>query len=367
MRILSCLAKSYYGDPVAVNPNFYNFVTIPLSLGHTVVFFDSIALSKIDKNMPNDLLCSAVKGGEYDIVLIETASDEFSRAALLEAKRYAVVLGFNSDDDFRWETYSSINADVFTYFVTTYRHIYKYAKNKGLNVIYCPWACSGMYDGLKTEKDIPFSFAGGVHGHRLKRLIQVNKQYPIQVYGKGSEVGKFDHISILKILKRKLMGGTGTRKMIRNYFLRKLNEQTGSISYMDANSIWSRTKVSFTPLTLENKHLVLKKKMANNYSEEIDPKNLVEWQNPYQIKGRVFDMGMSGTLMLCDSNPAITEHYDPGLEYIPFDSQEEAIELVKYYLAHEKERKAIAYNYYKRTTQNHLWKHRWEMIIKEIT
>lgn len=366
MRILSCVAKSYYGDPVAINPNFYNLVTIPLSLGHSVTYFDSIVLSKIDKSMPDDLLCSAVKGGNYDLVLIETALDEFSQAAIKEAKRYTVVLGFNSDDDFRWKTYSSLYADAYTYTITTYSHIYEYAKKQGYDVILCPWACSGMYDGLDIKKDIPVSFAGGVHGHRLKRLINLNKRYPIQVYGRGSYQGKFDQIGLKEIIKNKLRGESGTRKRLQNYFLRKMKVETGSMSYAEINSIWNRSKISFTPLSLENKFLVLKREMADIYSKEIDQKYQSHWHSPFQIKGRVFDMGMSGTLMLCDSNSAINEYYEPNREYIPFENMDEMIELIKYYLAHEKEREAISHAYYKRTVQEHLWQYRWRMILDKV-
>ncbi len=366
MKILACVGKSYYRDPIAVNPNFYNFVTVPLALGHSVTFFDSSSLARIDKDMPDDLLCSAVRGGGYDVVIIETRLDEFSVSAILEAKKYSIILGFNSDDDFRWKTFSSKYAEAYTYSITTYRHIYKFAKAAGHNVIFCPWACSGMYDGYRNTKDINFSFAGGVHGHRLKRLINVKSQLPIQVFGKGVHKGNFDQLTLSSIAINKFRNRNGTRKMIRDYVLRYFNIDTGSISYEEANAIWGRSKISFTPLSLEMKHLKLKQEMLDDNYIEIDKSDLKLWESPLQIKGRVFDMGLSGTLMLCDSNEAIREFYLPGDEYIEFSTMEDMVEKVKYYLAHEKERNRIAKGYYKRTLNEHLWKHRWQMIIDSL-
>jgi len=366
VKILTCVYRTYYDDPVAINPNFYNFVTIPRAMGHSVTFFDHTVLSRVAQEIADDLLCSAVKGGNYDLVLIETGSTEFSRSALQEAKKYTVLLGFNSDDDFRWLDYSSTYADCYTYMITSYYHIYDYARTNGFNVIHSPWACSGMFDGKGTTKDIDFSFAGGVHGHRLKRLLTLSDSIPIKVFGKGSASTMSGYSSLLPIFLNKFRGGHGTRTSLRNWLLTKLKMSPDSISYKEANSIWSRSKISYTPLSLEKKHLTLKYDMAQKLGMDSTSDCFNPWICPYQVKGRVFDLGLSGTVMICDNNPMITRYYDPSTEYLTFESNEELLEKVKYYLSHENERFIIASNYHKRTEAQHLWKHRWNHIIKTV-
>ena len=85
-----------------------------------------------------------------------------------------------------------------------------------------------------------------------------------------------------------------------------------------------------------------------------------------QIKGRVFDMGLSGTVMICNRNPDLYEFYEPGKEFVEFENMEECISKVKYLLRNEKERRAIAEAYYKRTKNEHLWSHRFAKLFLEM-
>ena len=90
------------------------------------------------------------------------------------------------------------------------------------------------------------------------------------------------------------------------------------------------------------------------------------WTSPMQIKGRVFELGSTGTLMLCDRNPAIDEYYDRGKEYEDFDSLDECADKIRFYLAHEEARRRIAEAYYNRTKRQHMWEHRLQRLFSEI-
>lgn len=61
-----------------------------------------------------------------------------------------------------------------------------------------------------------------------------------------------------------------------------------------------------------------------------------------QLKGRVFEVILCGSMLLCDTNPYINGYFAPGREYVPFVDFEDMVEKCRYYLAHDAERAAIA-------------------------
>jgi spore maturation protein CgeB len=91
----------------------------------------------------------------------------------------------------------------------------------------------------------------------------------------------------------------------------------------------------------------------------LDPKIL-------QIKSRTFEMGLSGTLMLCKQSPNLEQYYEPGKEFVAFDDLEDCVEKAKYYLAHETERARIAKAYHDRTRAEHTWQNRFRQIFRDI-
>ena len=106
-------------------------------------------------------------------------------------------------------------------------------------------------------------------------------------------------------------------------------------------AIWNRSKISFTPLDASQ-------------------------GNTLQIKARVFDMGLSGTVMLCSKNPDLYEFYEPNKEFVEFESMDECVDKIKYLSAHENERLRIAQCYYERTKAEHLWKYRFEALFRAM-
>ncbi len=115
-----------------------------------------------------------------------------------------------------------------------------------------------------------------------------------------------------------------------------------AIDFREVNDIWNRSKVSYTPM-----------------SASVNPALL-------QIKSRAFEMGLSGTLMLCQKSPNLERYYEPGKEFVPFEGIQDCIEKARYYTKHEGERLKIAEAYYRRTRAEHMWETRWEQLFAEI-
>jgi hypothetical protein len=85
-----------------------------------------------------------------------------------------------------------------------------------------------------------------------------------------------------------------------------------------------------------------------------------------QLKLRPFEITAAGALCLCETMPGIEECFRIGKEIICFDSREELIGSLSYYLHHEEERQEIAENGYKRTMNDHTWEQRFEKIFEGI-
>lgn len=326
MKILTCTPYYYYSSQKAIDPISIYFTKIPEKMGHKVHFFDFMGQARENKDRMNDFFLSIIKGGGYDLVIIATYDDEFYPETLIEAKKYTILLAWNSDDDWRWEGYSSKWCKYYTYMVTTYHHIYKANHKDYPNLLLSQWACSGIYDGLKVKKDINISFVGLAHGDRLRKISFINKRIPIKVYGMNT-------VSAMNIKQRIK---TSIASMLRIPF-----QKDRVLNYDEVNNIWNCSKVSFTPL--QNSKL-----------------------NTLQIKSRIFEMGLSGTVMLCDHNPAIYEYYEPGKEYVEYNDMAECVEKAKYLLSHEPERQRIANAYYKRTKAEHMWEGRIKKIFSEM-
>jgi len=295
-------------------------------LGHTVHFFDYLAQTTLDKGAMNDFFLAIVKNGGYDLVWITMIADEFIPEVLDEAGRYAVLMAWNSDDDQSWENYSSQWCSHFTYMVTTYRHIYDANKGSYPNLLLSQWGCTGRYDGWKVPKDIDFSFVGKLYPNRGKEINQIRKRQRIEVYGMGM---------IPNIRLR------GKRWLAKKLGIIWNSNQQALATEAEVKSIWNRTRVSFTPLGAWN-------------------------SSSSQIKARVFDMGLSGTVMLCDVASELYEYYEPGKEYVEYDNLDECISKVKYLLTHEAERERIARAYYQRTMSEHLWSKRLGQLIDQM-
>jgi len=85
-----------------------------------------------------------------------------------------------------------------------------------------------------------------------------------------------------------------------------------------------------------------------------------------RISRRIFEApGCLGFLMTTPLDH-LEKYYEPGREVVTVSSTEELIDKAKYYLAHEREREAVARRGYERTLAEHTWANRFIDIFKHI-
>ncbi|MBK9940900.1 MAG: glycosyltransferase family 1 protein [Kouleothrix sp.] len=337
MRLLVCTSYYYYGNPRGLEPQFYYLYKVPASLGYSVDFFDYFTAAAVGTEQMRRVFLATVRGGGYDAVFIATHHDEFDQATLAEAARSCPIIAWNSDDEWRWDSYSQHQAGWYSFMVTNSPNIYAQHKAAYPNLIHAQWACSGFWDGRSTRKDIDFSFMGQVYGARAAQIGWLRRHAGLQAFGKGTR--RYIHPSAGREAPVK-RAQRAIQRTILKYALPGIADEVSVLSLDQVNMIWNRSKISFTPLDSSQ-------------------------QNVRQIKGRVFEMGLSGTLMLAHTAPLLDSYYEPGKEYVPFETLEQCAEQVRFYLKHEPARAKIAAAYARRTEAEHMWHQRIRHVLRE--
>jgi spore maturation protein CgeB len=328
MRILSTVSKHYYRRPEAIEPMYLEF-TLPLAkLGHAVDHFDHInTRAQSGPEVCGEQFVQQVKNGGYDVVLYQTAGQDWMvREAIGDAARSAPVIAWNSDDDWQWESYTSQVARHFTFMVTTYPQVYEPNARQYPNLLLSQWGCLDTYADHTRPKDLDFTFAGQMYGSRGQECAYLRRVAGLKVYGLGA--ARVNHPWLYL---------RGLRRITRR--LPVVGER--AILFKDVNDIWNRSKVSYTPM-----------------GASVDPKLL-------SIKSRTFEMGLSGTLMLCQHSPHLERYYEPGKEFVPFHDLDDCAEKAKYYIRHDSERDRIAEAYRRRTGAEHMWEHRFRQLFRD--
>jgi spore maturation protein CgeB len=326
MRILSCCPKGYYSGATGTSYEYLSFVEAPRRMGHQVDSFDYQLEMNAGREAMNETVLSQIKQGGYDLVIVVTHEDEFLPEVLGEAGKHTILMAWNCDDDWRWDNYSSKWAEHYACMVTTYRHIYEANKKNYPNLLLSQWGCTGLSDGVDTPKDIGISFVGLCYGERGRQIRLLRRKLGMVTQGKGVTTWRSRWRARLAW---RLLG---------------IRDKGDAYELPDQEAVaelWKRSKLSFTPLEASS-------------------------GGGLQIKGRVFDMGLSGTVMLCSKNPGLYEFYEPETEFVEYESMAECIDKAKHLLAHEGERAAIARRYYERTKAEHMWSHRFRALFKEM-
>ena len=76
-------------------------------------------------------------------------------------------------------------------------------------------------------------------------------------------------------------------------------------------------------------------KIVVNWSRHISGK----W---FQAKARIFEATLAGAMLLCEECDPVNRWFEPYVDYIPFSSTEELLQLARYYLDRDEERLKIA-------------------------
>jgi hypothetical protein len=324
MHILSIVRQHYYGNAKAPEPVSLYFTEPLRQMGHQVQVFDHFEARRVyGRDGATERLVGVIRGRRFDLVLYQTAGGEpVDTAALSEIARNICIAAWNSDDDWQWNATRQL-ADHFTFMITTYPHIYEQYCATYPNLLLSQWGCLGSFSNFGRGKDIDFSFAGAVYGTRISACRYLRRRCGLQCFGRGA-----------RLLQ---LGLPYARGVFRLPWI------AGSpVPFPKINEVWNRTRVSYTPTT------------GGPHGEVLS------------LKSRMFDMGLSGTLMLCEHSPNLERYYRPGSECVTYETLEDCAEKASWYLSHESERARIARCYRNRTLREHMWTHRFAELFSQM-
>jgi spore maturation protein CgeB len=85
-----------------------------------------------------------------------------------------------------------------------------------------------------------------------------------------------------------------------------------------------------------------------------------------QIKGRNFEIPACGGFQLTGNASRLEEFFVPDREIVTYETIEEMIEKIRYYLSHDQERQAIADAGYARVKRDHTYEHRFRSLFRQM-
>ncbi len=89
----------------------------------------------------------------------------------------------------------------------------------------------------------------------------------------------------------------------------------------------------------------------------------IDMSQAYANNMRLFEATGVGTLLMTDSKKNLNDMFTPGEEVVAYESPEECVELIKYYLENEEERLAIARRGQLRTLREHTYYQRMQELV----
>jgi len=81
---------------------------------------------------------------------------------------------------------------------------------------------------------------------------------------------------------------------------------------------------------------------------------------------RAFELAACGVFQLLQRVPGVGEFFEEGKEIVCFDTKEEMLDKIRYYLAHESERQQIAEAARKRVLREHTWGQRITLMTQHL-
>ncbi len=284
--------------------NFYE----PLqSLGFEVTRYNYIErMSAIGRKKMNEELLITAETEDPQFIFYITYRDEFFSKTLkkLKARGHRVVAWF-SDDHWRFDNYSRfIAANISCSITTDIKSFYKY-KSRNLNVIKSQWASNpDYYYPIPSSTQLEVTFVGQKYGPREAIINYLDRsQIPIKAFGKGwGDYLEFEAIT----------------------------------------SLFSNSKINLNI-------------SASSANEQIK-----------QMKGRVFEVTMCGGFLLTDYAEQLEKYFHIGKEIVCYDGMKELEAKIRYYLAHEDERTAIAMNGFRAARERNTWAIRFTEIFEEL-
>ncbi|MEI6732037.1 MAG: glycosyltransferase [archaeon] len=267
----------------------------------------------------NEMFLSLIKKDKPEYIFLLLMYDEFYIETLRKIKEISPktkIINFFTDDELRFHNYSRYFAPFIDHGITTYPPALKWAKSEHLAnfhlIMYC---CNiDIFKKINVQKKYDVSFIGQPTPERVSVIkYLIKKGIEVSIWGK-----KWDTIE-------------GFSEISSNY--------RGYAD--DINRITNESKIILSFL-------------------------LDDFNKGIQIKGRLTEVGGSGTFQIVTDNTLTKEMFVPGKDVAYFKNAEDLAKKISYYLKNEKEREDMAHNAYKKVISEFNWDTKFRKFFNSI-
>jgi spore maturation protein CgeB len=314
-----------YGDP-ARGRSFEdtNFRSALQGMGHELVLFDFMAEMKAHGTEEmNRRLLTVAQEASPDLSFFVLFEDEIEAETIRRVSDAGgPTVNWFPDDHWRFERLTRHFAPAFDWSITTDRDsLSKYEAIGYQNVILSQWACNGYaYDWTARELEYDVTFIGQCYGERPATVERLRAEgFDVRCWGFGWPEGRIAH-----------------DEMVRVFGASRINLNLSS---------------AFSPYRLPMRVL---RRIAG------------KGERKSQIKGRTFEVPGSGGFLLTDHVAYLEDYLTPGREIGIFESTDDLVMKVGWWLEHEEERSQAAEAGYRRVRAEHTYDHRFAEIFDRI-
>lgn len=374
MRILYAGMKYDYGRPEqGFGFEHYNFYDSLRHMGHDILYFDYMTLvQKHGREGMNRRLLDVSRAEKPDLMMAILFKDEFDPLVLREISSGMPTLNWFCDDHWRFDNYSCQWASCFTWVVTTaVSALPKYAALGHRHVIKSQWACNhSLYRKLDLPLRYDVTFVGQPHGNR-RSLIETLRRAGIRVHvwGAGWEAGRISQDDMIRVFNQSRINLNLANASVPVTGVARPSDSPPDVSHSGLRSRISRG-LDTLPFGSHIKALARAWRLTPGHVASIRERAPADDTNEAcyseQIKGRNFEVPGCGGFVMTGRADNLDQYYEHGKEIVCFDNRDDLIEKIRYYLAHESERAAIAQAGYDRTVREHTYAHRFNDIFSRM-
>jgi spore maturation protein CgeB len=334
MKILYVAAKYDYGIPArGYSFEHFNFYETLTGMGHEIVYFDFLSIFQQEgrEGLSRKLL-DAVDEHVPDLMFTFLFQDQFDPEVLRSITKRGKPVTFNwfADDHWRFDNFTKHWAPLFSFVSTTdIEALPKYRAIGYDRALLSQWAANPrIYQKKNLPPDCDVSFVGQSYGDRpsvMKRLS--TSGIPVTVRGAGWNLRRWHaYARRARLLPARRLEAISNETRI---------DQEGMIELFNTSRI--------------NLNLSTSSQSGAN-----------------QIKGRNFEIPACGGFQLTGKAARLGEFFVPDREIVSYDSVDDMIEKIRYYLSHDSERQAIADAGYARVMRDHTYERRFRALFHQM-
>jgi spore maturation protein CgeB len=369
MLFLYVATKYEYGNPkLGLSFEHFNFYETLCRLGHDVLYFDhQTLLKKYGLSRMSRRLAEVVRTDRPVMTFCVLTGDQASRRVMRDISDSGLTRTVNwyCDDHFNFESFSRRWTPSFNWVVTTSELAMGKYEGAGLtNAIKSQWGCNHFrYQKVETELKYEATFVGANHGNR-GAFVGALREAGIEVRcrGKGWDGGRIEQDEMIKLFSQSRINLNFTNGAAAPTRLRAIRDRLSP-------TILGRLDRSVGKVLRAARGGTGKK--GGEESGESRDGGAVELERLLpsgiaQIKGRTFEVPGCGGFLMTGGAENVGDYYRDGKEAAIFGNGRELVDRVKYFLANEGERAAVAEAGYRRTLAEHTYVHRFRDIFARV-